>query len=230
MHRGPGQTAEMASLEETARANRIFLHILVHRRARVRSPGSERSPASLAKQAAMNERPSYVERTWAPAWVLVLLWISCLVGAGALIWGWQAEAGAATGLGTDPAPTWLMVSSAGLLTGIPLFISVAASRLEVEVWADALRVAFGPLRILRKVIPYEEIQAPEAVTYRPIRDFGGWGVRFRPGRTAWTVRGNRAVRLTLSGGKQFFIGSRFPHRLAERIEVAQRLKRSKASR
>lgn len=177
----------------------------------------------------MNERPAYVERTWAPAWVLILLWVSCLVGAGGIIWGWYTEAAAGPGLGTNPAPTWLLMSSAGLCVVIPVFISAAASRLEVEVWADALRVAFGPVRILRKVVPYENIESVEAVTYRPIRDFGGWGVRFRPGRTAWTVRGNRAARLTLDGGKEFFIGSRFPHRLTERIQVAQRLRESKAS-
>lgn len=178
----------------------------------------------------MNERPSYVERTWAPAWVLILLWVSCLVGAGALIWGWYAEATTGTGLGESPAPAWLMASSAGVCLVIPILVSAAASRLEVEVWQDAVRVAFGPLRVLRRTISYDEMGAVEAVTYRPIRDFGGWGVRFRPGRTAWTVRGNRAVRLSLSTGKAFFIGSRFPHRLAERIQVAKQLRASKASR
>ena len=175
----------------------------------------------------MNERPSYVEQTWAPAWVLVLLWVSCLVGAGGILWGWSAESGSGS---ASPPPAWLMGSSTVLLIAIPIFITAAASRLEVEVWRDVLRVAFGPLRVLRRTIPFENIESIEAVTYRPIRDFGGWGIRFRPGRTAWTVRGNRAVRLTLADGKEFFIGSRFPHRLAERIQVAQRLQQSKAPR
>jgi len=174
----------------------------------------------------MNERPSYVEQTWAPAWVLVLLWVSCLVGAVTLIYGTYVQGSLGHPFGQEPAPTWLLGGSAALCFFIPLAITLIACRLEVEIRRDSMHVAFGPVRLIRRTLGYDEITSIEAVTYRPIRDFGGWGIRFRPGKTAWTVRGNRAVRLTLASGKDFYIGSRFPHRLAERIQVAKRLRES----
>ncbi len=177
----------------------------------------------------MNERPSYVEQTWAPAWVLLLIWVSCLVGAVTLLYGTYVQGSLGQPFGQEPAPTWLLAGSAAVCFVIPLAITFFASRLEVEIRRDSMLAAFGPVRLLRRTIGYDEIASIEAVTYRPIRDFGGWGIRFRPGKTAWIVRGNRAVRLSLANEKDFYIGSRFPHRLAERIQVAKRLRESKNS-
>jgi hypothetical protein len=58
--------------------------------------------------------------------------------------------------------------------------------------------------------------------YRPLREFGGWGIRPRGGKTAWTIRGNQAVKVTLHGGKEVYVGSLFPQRLEERIRTAMR--------
>ena len=178
----------------------------------------------------MPERAVYVERTWAPAWVLILIWAACLVGMVSMIYGAYTQAVLGRPFGNDPGPTWLLVGSSVIFLLIPTLITLLGSRLDVEVWRDRVIVAFGPLRAIRRSVPYEEIEEIEAVTYRPIRDFGGWGIRFRPGRTAWTVRGNKAVRLRLDSGRDFYVGSRFPHRLAERIEVAQQFHEPKSKR
>lgn len=175
----------------------------------------------------MPERAVYVERTWAPAWVLILIWGACLVGMASMVYGAYTRAVLGRPFGSDSGPTWLLVAGPALFLLIPILITLLGSRLDVEVWQDRLVVAFGPVGLIRRSIDYGEILAIEAVTYRPIRDFGGWGIRFRPGRTAWTVRGNKAVRLRLDSGKDFYLGSRFPHRLAERIHVAQQLHESR---
>lgn len=66
-------------------------------------------------------------------------------------------------------------------------------------------------------IPFEELISAEAVTYRPIRDFGGWGIRMgRKGR-AYNVSGNRGVQLVLRGNERFLIGSQQPDELARAL-------------
>ena len=38
-----------------------------------------------------------------------------------------------------------------------------------------LKVVFGYIGLIKKLIPLADITSAEVVTYRPIRDFGGWG-------------------------------------------------------
>ena len=102
--------------------------------------------------------------------------------------------------------------------------------LDVEVRGGHLFVAFGPVHLVHRRIRYADIESVGAVTYRPIREFGGWGIRGWGRRTAWTMRGNRAVRVKLVGGREVYVGSRFPQRLAGRIDLAMQGSRSAGAR
>jgi hypothetical protein len=57
-------------------------------------------------------------------------------------------------------------------------------------------------------------------TYRPIRDYGGWGIRYGRGGKAYNVSGNRGVMLELSDGQKLLIGSQRPEELANAINLA----------
>lgn len=154
------------------------------------------------------EHGVYRERTWAPVWAWVLIWGACLAAAGATIYA----------AGRDPMSTTVLVVTLGAVLLFPLLMSALFLCLDVEVRADHLFIAFGPVHLVRKRIRYRDMESVEAVTYRPIREFGGWGIRPTGGKTAWTIRGNRAVRVVLRSGKQIYVGSRFPQRLASRIQ------------
>ena len=59
------------------------------------------------------------------------------------------------------------------------------------------------------------------MTFRPIADYGFWGVRSgRDGTRALIARGNRGVRLELADGSFLLIGSQRPEALARAIEHA----------
>lgn len=164
------------------------------------------------------DRSFYSERTWAPPWFWVLIWGACLLGAGFALHELYAESTGQVAAGTAQRPSAVsLVLVSGFLLVFPTFLTLASSCLDVEVRTGHLFVAFGPLHLIRKRIPYAAVEAVEAVTYRPIVEFGGWGLRFRRGKTAWSIRGNQAARITLSSGKQVYVGSRFPQRLAERV-------------
>lgn len=66
---------------------------------------------------------------------------------------------------------------------------------------------------------FSEVQRARVVTYRPMREYGGWGVRWgvRDRSMAITVGGTRGVRVTVEGGMDLKIGSLEPERLREAI-------------
>lgn len=122
-------------------------------------------------------------------------------------------------VGERPAPdsaVFLLWAVFGV--GFPLFFSYLG--LITEVRGDELRLRFRPLPARR--IPWSSISSAEAITYRPLRDFGGWGIRYgRGGRRAYNVSGNRGVELTLTDGKRIVIGSRRPDELQAAIATVR---------
>jgi hypothetical protein len=90
-------------------------------------------------------------------------------------------------------------------------------RLETEVRDDALALRFRRLWF-PKTFQWPEIERVEAIRYRPILQYGGWGIRRSwTGEPIWNVSGNRGVRLHLRNGKTFVVGSSDAERLAEAI-------------
>ncbi len=162
------------------------------------------------------------ERTWAPVWVWLVIAGACGLGIGATLFGALQQ--------PDPGDiargdSLTQLGSALVGGGVLLFFVAMTSLfmcLDVEVRSDHLFISFGPVHLVRRRIRHADIESVRAVTYRPIREFGGWGIRWRGRRTAWTIRGNQAVVVALRSGKEVYVGSRFPQRLAGRIEVAMR--------
>jgi hypothetical protein len=102
--------------------------------------------------------------------------------------------------------------------------SVIQLKLVVEVRGDGLYIRFFPLS--RQIIGYENIEESYVRTYRPLKEYGGWGIRYGRKGKAYNVSGNQGVQLKLSGGKQLLIGSQQPKKLADAI--ADRMKNQNA--
>ncbi len=111
--------------------------------------------------------------------------------------------------GKNPMPDWLLIVFSAVMFGLIGGVNwlLGAVRLTVTVDRTFLRIRFFPFR--RRQIPLEAIARHEARTYRPIREYGGWGVRWGFGRRglAYNVSGNRGVQLELIDGKRLLIGS-----------------------
>jgi hypothetical protein len=90
-----------------------------------------------------------------------------------------------------------------------------ASRLLVKVYPEGLYVRFYPLCVKRR-LTYDEIARFAAVTYSPLTEYGGWGVRGLKANKAYNVSGKRGVRLLLTSGHKLLLGSQ----RAEALEAA----------
>ena len=119
-------------------------------------------------------------------------------------------------VGDNPGPDWV-VWLIFILIGVCLPAFIMSLRLEVEVLEDCLRVRFFPLRTRR--ILFGEIRSCAVRTYRPLREYGGWGIKY--GRTfgwSYTLSGDRGVQLELEGGKRLLVGSHRADELAKAVE------------
>ena len=75
-------------------------------------------------------------------------------------------------------------------------------RLLITVEENVLRISFGYIGLIKKDIPLSYINEARVVEYRPVREFGGWGIRcgkFEGQKTGcYNLRGNRGILLSLS--------------------------------
>ena len=64
-----------------------------------------------------------------------------------------------------------------------------------EVEEEAIPIRFGYVGWPKRVVPLEDVERTAVVTYRPIREFSGWGIRggkFRGEFTGvYSMKGNR---------------------------------------
>ena len=106
------------------------------------------------------------------------------------------------------------------LLALVLVIVLAAltTRQTTTVGTEAVTVRFGILYTAR--IPFSEVVRAEAVAYRPVREYGGWGIRGTRRRRALNTRGNRGVLLTKTDGSTLLIGSQKPRELLAALAQA----------
>jgi hypothetical protein len=130
-----------------------------------------------------------------------------------------------TALGLLQRNAWSMDLLLGLIigTGLLLFLAVFLLRMTTEVTPSDVCVWFGWAPIYRRVVTLDGIKRVEPATFRPIADYGFWGIRSgRDGERALIARGNRGVRLELADGSLLLIGSQRPEELAQAITTALR--------
>jgi hypothetical protein len=108
--------------------------------------------------------------------------------------------------GNHPAPNW-MIHLIWLLFGIGFPIFFYSLKLITEVHNDGIYIRFFPLHRKFKIYPYTEIEKYEIRTYRPIYEYGGWGIRFGHSGKAYNVSGNKGIQLLFKNKKKLLIGS-----------------------
>jgi hypothetical protein len=89
-------------------------------------------------------------------------------------------------------------------------------RLIVTVGEDQITIRYKPFTTRR--IGFEEIESCEARTYKPIKEYAGWGIKgWSVERMSYSVSGKEGVELSLRDGKRVMIGSQKTGQLAEAI-------------
>ena len=111
----------------------------------------------------------------------------------------------------------VLISSEFIMFVIPLVLDLGlivfmySIELSIEVTNIGLRIKYWPFHRNWVVFSFLGMLGVEEVKYRPIRDYGGWGIRYgifdKLHAKAYTVSGNMGVMLSMNGGSKFLIGS-----------------------
>lgn len=113
-----------------------------------------------------------------------------------------------------------------LLTAVAMAIPIAVAifffiiKLETEVRSDGLYVRFYPIHIRYKRFTADNLQQYYTRRYRPILEYGGWGIRYsftKKGK-AYNISGDKGVQLVLKNGRKLLIGSQRPDELVAAID------------
>lgn len=143
-------------------------------------------------------------------------WIVAIIGLVALF-GWGAfvqQIVRGKPIGDDPMPDWALVLLTALI-GVGLPAMLVFWRLKTEVYPDRVELDMRPLS--HRTFAAAEIAGAAARTYRPIREFGGWGIRGLGSNRAYNMSGDQGVQLLLVNGNHILIGSQRPQELEAAI-------------
>ena len=88
------------------------------------------------------------------------------------------------------------------------------SRLLVSLDSEGVKYRFTPFHRRVHGIPWTEVNKVFVRTYRPIIEYGGWGIRFGLKGKAYNVSGNEGLQLELKNGRSVLFGTMEPDRLA----------------
>jgi hypothetical protein len=149
-----------------------------------------------------NEAPRFSERSYPPAPFFVVLAGIALAQAVLL----------AVGVRTDVRPVPPAVLALGVVAGIVLPLLLMTLHVVVTVTEEELWLALPPF--WRRTVRLDRIVSLDVVDVSPLRDAGGYGLRFGGrGRVFVVMRRGRAVEVRTVTGERYVIGTRRPEQL-----------------
>jgi hypothetical protein len=98
-------------------------------------------------------------------------------------------------------------------------------RLDTEISDHGISYRMFPFHVKQRVIPWQEIDKVFVRKYKPIGDYGGWGIRgLSKKNRAYNVSGDMGLQLILSNGNKILIGTARPADMEQYLKSTGRWK------
>ena len=105
-----------------------------------------------------------------------------------------------------------------VLIGFTLPVIFYLLQLRIKVNSEGLHYQFFPFHLKYHTIKTEEIVKVETLQYKPIAEYGGWGIRYGFKGKAYNTTGNLGVKVHLKNGRNILFGSQKHKDLAKAIK------------
>lgn len=122
------------------------------------------------------------------------------------------------------------MSNIGLIIGAVILMLITllflTFRLETEIKKEGIYVRFFPFHIKFRYFPFDSIKTCYIRQYKPISEYGGWGIRYSLSQNgkALNVSGNMGLQIEFVNNKKLLIGTQKPNELKEFLHKFGQLK------
>lgn len=89
--------------------------------------------------------------------------------------------------------------------------------LDTRIDEAGIHYRFFPFQWKHKLIKWDELEKVYVRKYKPIYEYGGWGIRGLGRDMAFNVSGNMGLQLEMKDGDRFLIGTQKPKEMEEVI-------------
>lgn len=112
----------------------------------------------------------------------------------------------------------------------PLFITVIPilmlwrMNMHSLITEEGVGIKFTPFQRNWKWYKWSDVELARVVTYSPLTDYGGWGIRkgWRKSKVAYNVWGDEGLELTFHDGNVVMIGTSEPERMSTYLQYLKR--------
>lgn len=137
----------------------------------------------------------------------VWIWLLLIGINGLFVWGFVQQIIFGIPWGNKPTDntTFLVL----LIIPISVNILILWLRLETEINENGIYYRFIPFHFKRQTIYWTDVEKIYVRQYKPIVEYGGWGIRgsFGNGK-AYNVSGNMGLQIELKNGKKILLGTK----------------------
>ena len=81
---------------------------------------------------------------------------------------------------------------------------------------------FFPIHLKERTIPFGDIESFKARKYSPLKEFGGWGIRFGFEGKAYNISGEEGLQLVLKNERKVLFGSQKAKELEKAMKKASK--------
>lgn len=142
-------------------------------------------------------------------WILILLSVTGLIMITLFGFGIYKQIIQGQQFGNNPMSNngliFTFIACALLFVGI--FTLILSARLTTIIDENGISYKFSPFHFSFRNISWNSIEKHEVIKYKPIGDYGGWGIRINKYGRAFNVSGNKGLQLYLKNGKRILIGT-----------------------
>lgn len=98
-----------------------------------------------------------------------------------------------------------------------ILVFLFSTKLATRYTSEGIFYQMKWIHLKEKFIDWKDIKSVEVRTYKPIKEYGGWGLRlgiFGKGK-AINMSGNKGVQLILNNGRKLLIGTQKPEEIKQ---------------
>ena len=86
-------------------------------------------------------------------------------------------------------------------------VFIYSIKLKYIINSENIIISFFPFLSSSKKIEITEIKKISIIEYKPLKDYGGWGLRYGSNSTAYTIKGQKGIYIEMNNGKNLLIGT-----------------------